>query len=110
MRGTVEPVDGGYGLVLGPAWVRDCAVTVGVEVPVELAPEGPQRGELARGRRAALAADPAPGRSSTRSPSSTAAPICAGSTSTKRRPQLRAERIAEVVALLAAGIKERPRP
>jgi hypothetical protein len=29
---------------------------------------------------------------------------------TKRRPDVRAERIAEVVRLLNAGVKERPRP
>jgi hypothetical protein len=108
VRGTVEPVDGGYGLVLGPAWVRDCAVAVGVEVPVELAPEGPQRSDLPEDVAAALAADPAAGAFFDSLAQFYRRAYLRWIENTKRRPQLRAERIAEVVALLAAGVKERP--
>jgi hypothetical protein len=109
-RGTVERVDGGYGLVLGPAWVRDRPVEVGVEVAVELAPEGPQRGALPEDVAAALAADPAAGAFFDSLAQFYRRAYLGWIEGTKRRPQLRAERIAEVVALLAAGVKERPRP
>src|ERR1700753_523186 len=51
-RGTVVPDGGGWAFTVGPAWLRDAggvaaAAAAGGEVVVELAPEGPQRGELA---------------------------------------------------------------
>jgi len=77
---------------------------------VELAPEGPQRADLADDIGAALAADPAAGAFF-----GTLAQFyrraCLGYIdATTRRPDLRASRIAEVVGLLADGVKERPRP
>jgi uncharacterized protein YdeI (YjbR/CyaY-like superfamily) len=79
-------------------------------VAVELAPEGPQRGDLAEDIAAALAANPA-----ARAFWDTLAQFYRKAylrwiDSTTKRPELRAVRIAEVVDLLAAGIKERPRP
>ena len=76
---------------------------------MELAPEGPQRADLADDIGAALAADPAAGAFF-----GTLAQFyrraCLGYIdATTRRPDLRASRIAEV-GLLADGVKERPRP
>lgn len=88
---------------------RDCGIAPGDEVDVGLYPERPQRDDLADDITAALAAEP------------DAAAFYDGLArfyrraylrwidATKRRPDLRAERIAEVVDLLKAGIKERPR-
>lgn len=109
VRAVVEAIDDGWGIVLGPAWRRDCGTAPGDEVDVVLYPEGPQRDDLADDIAAALAAEP------------DAAAFFDGLAqfyrraylrwidATKRRPDLRAERIVEVVDLLKAGIKERPR-
>ncbi len=51
---------------------------------------------------------PAPARSSTRSRSSTDGRYLRWIDATKKRPDVRAERIAEVVRLLEQGQKERP--
>ena len=109
VRAVVEAIDDGWAIVLGPAWRRDCGIAPGDEVDVVLYPEGPQRDDLAEDIAAALAAEP------------DAAAFFDGLAqfyrraylrwidATKRRPDLRAERIVEVVNLLKAGIKERPR-
>lgn len=109
VRAVVEAIDQGWGIVLGPAWRRDCGIAPGDTVDVVLHPEGPQRDDLADDIATALEAEP------------DAAAFFDGLAQfyrraylrwidgTKRRPDLRAERIAEVVALLKAGVKERPR-
>lgn len=61
VRASVEPLGDGFGIVLGPAWRRDCGVAAGDVVDVVLSPEGPQREELADDIRAALDAEPAAG-------------------------------------------------
>ncbi|MBK5333079.1 MAG: DUF1905 domain-containing protein [Ilumatobacteraceae bacterium] len=108
VRAVVENVGGGHAIVLGPAWRRDCGVAEGDTVAVVLSPEGPQRDDLAPDFRAALEANP------------DAASFFDGIAqfyrkaylrwidATKRRPDVRAERIAEVVSLLAAKVKQRP--
>jgi uncharacterized protein YdeI (YjbR/CyaY-like superfamily) len=85
-------------------------VAIGAEVRVELAPEGPQRGDLADDIAAALAANPAAGAFFDTLAQFYRKAYLRWIDSTARRPDLRAARIAEVVGLLAAGIKERPRP
>src|SRR5688572_15865108 len=48
VRAVVEPIDGeGHGILLGPAWRRDCGIAPGDDVDVVLRPEGPQRDDLA---------------------------------------------------------------
>ena len=47
VRGAIEPLDSGLGLVLGPAWRRDRHLDSGDTVDVMLEPEGPQRDDLA---------------------------------------------------------------
>ena len=109
VRAAPELIDVGWAILLGPAWRRDCGVGVGDEVDVVLFPEGPQRDDLAADIAAALHAEP------------DAAAFFDGLAqfyreaylrwidATKRRPELRGTRIAEVVALLKSGIKQRPR-
>ena len=109
VRAVVEPIEAGWGIVLGPAWRRDCGIAPGDVVNVILEPEGPQRDDLADDIAGALAAEPE------------AAAFFDGLAQfyrnaylrwidgTKRRPDVRAARIAEVVDLLKAGVKERPR-
>jgi Bacteriocin-protection, YdeI or OmpD-Associated/Domain of unknown function (DUF1905) len=108
VRAVIEPLGVGYGILLGPAWRRDCGIAPGDEVSVVLLPEGPQRDDLAPDVAAALAAEP------------TAAPFFDSLAqfyrnaylrwidATKRRPEVRAARITEVVELCKAGIKQRP--
>jgi hypothetical protein len=108
VRAVVESFGDGYGIVLGPAWRRDCGVAAGDTVSVVLSPEGPQRDNLPAHFRTALETN------------REAAAFFDGIAqfyrnafrryieATKRRPDLRVERIAEVVSLLAANVKERP--
>jgi uncharacterized protein YdeI (YjbR/CyaY-like superfamily) len=79
-------------------------------VAVELAPEGPQRGDLAEDIAAALAANPAASTFWDTLAQFYRKAYLRWIDSTTKRPELRAVRIAEVVDLLAAGVKERPRP
>jgi Domain of unknown function (DUF1905) len=55
VRGSLEPLGDGHGILLGPAWRRDCGIAAGDEVEVALAPEGPQRDDLTSDFAAALA-------------------------------------------------------
>src|SRR5690349_18895528 len=90
-------------------WLRDTGVTIGAEVTVELAPEGPQRADLADDISAALAANPAAAAFFDTLAQFYRKAYLRWIDATTRRPDLRAARIEEVVELLAAGIKQRPR-
>jgi hypothetical protein len=106
IRGIVEDHDGQPGIKLGSNWRRDCRVGPDEKVEVVIEPEGPQRSELADDVAAALDANPA------------AAAFFDGLAqfyrkgylrwidATLRRPELRAERIARMVELLEAGVKD----
>ena len=106
IRTTLEPRDGGWAFSLGQLWLRDCGVQPGQAVEVVLEPEGPQRADLAEDVAAALDARPA------------AAAFFDGLAqfyrkgylrwidATKRSPELRAQRIAQMVELLEAGVKD----
>jgi hypothetical protein len=108
VRGVVEQVGDGFGFTLGPAWHRGCGLTVGDEVTVVIAPEGPQRDDLAEDVAAALAANPDAGRFFDSLAQFYRRAYLRWIDATKRRPEQRAERIAEMVELLKSGIKERP--
>jgi Bacteriocin-protection, YdeI or OmpD-Associated/Domain of unknown function (DUF1905) len=110
VRGTLSPGDGGWAFSFGPAWLRDTGVAVGDEVTLELEPEGPQRGDLADDIAAALAASPGAAAFFDTLAQFYRRAYLRWIDGTTRRPDLRAARIAEVVDLLAAGVKERPRP
>jgi bacteriocin resistance YdeI/OmpD-like protein len=106
VRVTIGPGDGGWAFTLNPR----LGLAVGSEAIVELAPEGPQRGDLAQDISAALAANPAAGAFFDTLAQFYRKAYLRYIDATTRRPDLRAARIAEVVGLLADGIKERPRP
>ena len=110
VRGVVEPFADGRGFTLGPAWRRDCGVTAGDTVTVVIEPEGPQRDGLADDVAAALEANREAGAFFDSLAQFYRNAYLRWIDATKRHPQRRVERIAEVVALLSAGIKERPRP
>ena len=109
VRGRLQPGGGGWVLPLGPRWRSDMGYATGDEVTVELAPEGPQRGDLADDIAAALAANPAAGAFFDTLAQFYRKAYLRWIDATKRRPDVRAARIAEVVDLLAAGVKERSR-
>ena len=109
VRGRLRPGGSGWVLPLGPRWQRDMSYAMGDRVTVELHPEGPQRGDLADDVAAALAANPAAGAFFDTLAQFYRKAYLRWIDATKRRPDVRAARIAEVVDLLAAGVKERPR-
>ena len=108
VRGTIAPGDPGWAFTLTPMWARDAGISPGDDVIVQLAPEGPQRAELADDISAALAASPAAAEFFDTLAQFYRKAYLRWIDATKRRPDLRAARIAEVVDLLAAGIKQRP--
>ena len=110
VRGTIAPGGSGWTLTLTPMWMRDAAVTAGGDVTIELAPEGPQRGDLADDISAALEANPDAAAFFDTLAQFYRKAYLRWIDGTTRRPDLRAARIAEVVDLLAARIKQRPRP
>lgn len=107
VRGALATDADGYFLPLGPAWLRGSGLDEGDSVQVELKAEGPQLEQLADDISAALEAEPE------------ALAFFQGLATfyrkgylrwidaTKRRPEERAVRIAEVVRLLKAGEKQR---
>jgi len=109
VRGRIVPGGGGWVFVLTPMWMRDAGVAASDDVIVELAPEGPQRGDLADDVAAALEANPAAAAFFDTLAQFYRRGYLRWIDATTRRPELRAARIAEVVDLLAAGIKQRPR-
>jgi hypothetical protein len=109
VRGAIAPGSSGWAFTLTPMWMRDTGVATGDDVTVELAPEGPQRGDLAEDVSAALEANPAAAEFFDTLAQFYRKAYLRWIDATSRRPDLRAARIAEVVNLLAAGIKQRPR-
>jgi translation initiation factor IF-1 len=109
VRVRLSPGGSGWAFTLSPARVRQLGVAAGDEVIVELAPEGPQRADLAEDISAALAANPAATAFFDTLAQFYRKAYLRWIDATTRRPDVRAARIAKVVNLLAAGIKERPR-
>jgi hypothetical protein len=58
VRAVIEPAGAGFAFALGRTSPARVGVDVGDEVAVEIAPEGPQRDDLADDVAAALAANP----------------------------------------------------
>jgi hypothetical protein len=79
-------------------------------VDVVVSPEGPQRWDLEPDLQAALEASPDAGAFFDSLAQFYRKGYLRWIDATKRRPEVRAERIAEVIRLLNAGVKERPRP
>lgn len=110
LRGVIDEVDGGRVLVLGPAWGRDCGPAGGATVEVVLAPEGPQRGDLAPDVAAALDASLAAGAFFDSLAQFYRNAYLRWIDATKRQPEQRPVRIAEMIRLLEEGKKQRPQP
>lgn len=108
VRGVVERLDGRFGFTLGPAWLRDCGLGIGEQVRVEIAAEGPQRADLADDVAAALDANPRAGEFFDALAQFYRRAYLRWIDATKRRPEQRPQRIAEMIDLLHAGRKERP--
>jgi hypothetical protein len=109
VRVRLAPGDDGWAFTLSPARVRDLGLVIGEEASVELAPEGPQRADLADDIAAALAGNPAAGAFFDTLAQFYRKAYLRWIDATTRRPDVRAARIAEVVDLLAGGVKERPK-
>jgi hypothetical protein len=109
VRVTIAPGDSGWAFTLNSARMAGLGLAAGSEVVVQLAPEGPQRGDLAEDIAAALAANPAAGAFFDTLAQFYRRAYLRYIEATTRRPDVRAARIAEVVGLLASGVKQRPR-
>ena len=108
VRAVIEPIGDGLGFSLGTNWRGPCGVDPGDQVEVTLFPEGPQREDLALDIVAAFAADPEAGAFFDALAQFYRRGYLRWIDATKRRPDVRAERIAEVVRLCKEGKKERP--
>jgi hypothetical protein len=109
VRGVIEDHGSVKGLLLGAAWRRDCGIAPGDSVSVVLEPEGPQRDGLADDVTGALDAAPVAGEFFDSLAQFYRKAYLRWVDATKRSPELRAARIAEMVTLLEAGEKQRPR-
>jgi hypothetical protein len=110
VRGSVEATGDGFGFTLGPMWQRDCGVAAGDTVTVQIEPEGPQRGDLADDVADALDAHPRAGAFFDSLAQFYRRAYLRWIDATKRQPEQRPVRIAEMIRLLEAGHKQRPKP
>lgn len=108
VRSVIEPVGDGFGFTLGPTSPSRAGLAIGDEVTVDIAPEGPQRDDLADDIAEALAANPAAAAFFDSLAQFYRRGYLRWIDATKRRPEQRAARIAEMVRLLESGIKQRP--
>jgi hypothetical protein len=109
VRGALEQFGKGYFLPLGPAYRRGAGLELGDEVAVALTPEGPQSEALAADIAAALAAEPDAAQFFDGLATFYRKNYLRWIDATKRSPGVRAQRIAQLVKLMKAGKKERPR-
>jgi len=106
-RGPIEACRDGWVVNIGHVWRRGAEVDAGVAVDVSIEPEGPQRSDLPADIAAAFEADPQAGAffdglaQFYRKAYLKWADV--------RKPEVRAERITELVRLLKAGHKARPK-
>jgi Bacteriocin-protection, YdeI or OmpD-Associated/Domain of unknown function (DUF1905) len=106
VRGKLASRARGYVLELGPAWCRDATVVSGMPVEVRLTPEGPQVSGMPEDIAAALDAEPEARRFFESLPTFYRKNFMRWIDDAKR-PETRARRIAETVATLKAGKRER---
>jgi hypothetical protein len=109
VRVTIFRDDAGWSFSLSPSRTRTCPVGPGDNVEVVISPEGPQRGDLAPDVAAALDASPDAGAFFDVLAQFYRNSYLRWIDGTKRRPEVRAQRIAEMIRLLNCGTKERPR-
>ena len=108
VRGPLRLASKQWTLVIGAAWLRDNPLPIGAAVKVVLEAEGPQNADLTPDLAAALQSSPE------------AAAFFAGLATfyrkgylrwidgASRRPEIRAQRVRELVVYLEEGRKERP--
>jgi hypothetical protein len=109
VRGALEQFGKGYFLPLGPAYLRGAGLHLGDPVSVMIMPEGPQSEALAADIVAALKADPEAAGFFDGLATFYRKKYLRWIDATRRSPEVRAQRIAELVELMKAGKKERPR-
>ena len=109
VRGALQQFGKGYFLPLGPAYLRGAGLHLGDPVAVKLMPEGPQSEVLAADIAAALEAEPEAARFFDGLATFYRKNYLRWIDATKRSPEVRAQRIAQLVELMKAGTKERPR-
>ena len=105
-RGVVTRDDGGWSLHLGPSWCRRPGFGPGDEVAVVMTPEGPRSSSMGADVETAFAAEPAAARFFDSLPTfyrNNFARWVEGA----KRPETRARRVAEVIALAKEGKRER---
>jgi hypothetical protein len=108
VRVRLAPGDGGWAFTLSPARVRDLSLVLGEQATVELAPEGPQRADLPDDIAAALAANPDAAAFFDTLAQFYRKAYLRWIDATRRKPDVRAARIAEVVNLLSAALPAQP--
>lgn len=108
VRAVIEPVGDGFGFTLGPKSPSRAGLAVGDEVTVDITPEGPQRADLADDVAEALAASPQAAAFFDSLAQFYRRAYLRWIDATRRRPEQRPVRIAEMVNLLESGIKQRP--
>lgn len=109
VRGIITREAGEARFSLTPMWMRDVGVALGDRVKVSLHAEGPQRGELDPDIAEALDAEPDAAVFFDDLAQFYRKAYLTWIGGTKKRPDERARRIAEMVALLKAGKKQRPK-
>jgi hypothetical protein len=109
VRGALEQFSEGYFLPLGPAYRQGAGLDLGDVVTAMLEPEGPQSGALAPDIVAALDAEPEAAKFFDGLATFYRKNYLRWIDATKRSPEARAQRIAELVKLMKTGEKERPR-
>jgi hypothetical protein len=107
VRGCLGVNGQDYFLRLGAAWLRGTSIVPGVKVSVSLDLEGPQEDNLADDIVAALGANPAAQAFFDGLPTFYRKKYLRWIDSTKRSPDIRAQRINEMITLLANGQRER---
>jgi hypothetical protein len=108
VRAVIEAAGDGFGFGLGRKSPSRAGLDVGDEVTVDIAPEGPQRDDLAEDVAEALAANPKAAAFFDSLAQFYRKGYLRWIDATKRQPEQRPVRIAEMVKLLESGIKERP--
>ena len=110
VRAVVQFHHGVQGFLVGPAWLRGCDLSPGDRGEAYLEPEGPQRQDLADDIAAALQANPRAAQFFDGLAQFYRRGYLRWIDATKRSPELRQQRIATMVQLLEAGIKDYRNP
>lgn len=105
VRGALELIDGGLRLVPGPTWRRDNGIEPGARVSVVLAAKGPQRSDVVLDIAEALEAEPTAAAFFDSLAQFYRTAFLKWINGAKRRPDVRAARVAEMVERLNTGQK-----